>query len=46
MTRRQLFGLLGALGLARPAAAASEPSRPDRVVLSDDEWRRRLSRQA
>lgn len=46
MTRRQLFGLLSSLGLA-PAApqaeAAATPTRADKVVMSDDEWKRRLS---
>ena len=44
MTRRQLFGLLSALGVSAPKAeAASSPSRPDAVVLSDAQWRERLS---
>ena len=44
MTRRQLFGLLSALGVSAPKAeAASKPSRPDAVVLSDAQWRERLS---
>ena len=46
MTRRQLFGLLSSLGLAQAAPqaeAAATPTRADKVVLSDDEWKRRLS---
>ena len=45
MTRRQLFGLLSSLGLAQAAPqaeAAATPTRADKVVLSDDEWKRRL----
>ncbi len=46
MTRRQLFGLLSSLGLASAAPqaeAAATPTRADKVVLNDDEWKRRLS---
>ena len=49
MTRRQLFNVLSSLGLARAATdaqAASEPSRADRVVLSDEDWQRKLDRAA
>ena len=45
MTRRDLFGLFGitsSLGLAGAAHAAAEPTRADRVVLSDAEWKKRL----
>ena len=42
MTRRDLLGLLSSLGLAGAAHAASDPSRADRVVLSDAEWKKRL----
>lgn len=45
MTRRHLLNLLSALGLAAPAAtrAASAPSRPDALRLTDAQWRQRLS---
>ena len=43
MTRRDLLGFLSSLGLAGAAQAASDPSRADRVVLSDAEWKKRLS---
>ncbi len=46
MTRRDLLGLFSALGLAGTTHAASEPSRADRVVLSDAEWKKRLSADA
>ncbi|MFO1328132.1 MAG: peptide-methionine (R)-S-oxide reductase MsrB [Rubrivivax sp.] len=47
MTRRQLFGLLSAIGIGTPAAdAATAPTRADAVVLSDAQWRERLSPQA
>ncbi len=42
MTRRDLLGLFSSLGLAGAARAASDPSRADRVVLSDAEWKKRL----
>jgi len=44
MTRRKLLHLLSSIGLAPAAAeAASRPSRPDAVELSDAEWRKRLT---
>ena len=44
MTRRQLFSMLSAIGLAPTAAqAASKPTRPDAVELSDAEWKKRLN---
>jgi len=49
MTRRQLFDILSRFGLAPAAAAgaaaaeAAAPTRADKVVLSDDEWKHRLS---
>jgi peptide-methionine (R)-S-oxide reductase len=43
MTRRDLLGLFSSLGLAGTAHAASAPSRADRLVLSEAEWRQRLS---
>jgi len=45
MTRKQFLGILSSLGLGAPAAAnaASKPTRADAVVLSDAEWRQRLS---
>ena len=43
MTRRQLLSALAALGLARQAGAATNVTRFDRVVLSDAEWRKRLT---
>jgi peptide-methionine (R)-S-oxide reductase len=43
MTRRQLLSALAALGIARPVAAANTTTRLDRVVLSDAEWRKRLT---
>ena len=50
MTRRHLFNLLSSLGLssaaARQAYAASTPSRPDAVTLTDAQWRQKLSPQA
>ncbi len=48
MTRRDLFGFFSGLGpgLAGAAQAAAEPTRPDRVVLSDDEWSKQLSAKA
>ena len=42
MTRRGLLGLFSGLGLAGGAHAASEPTRADRVVLTDAEWKKRL----
>ncbi|MEN9629864.1 MAG: hypothetical protein RJA10_3092 [Pseudomonadota bacterium] len=49
MTRRHLFNLLSALGLSsaatRRAHAASPPSRPDAVTLTDAQWRQKLSPQ-
>ena len=41
MTRRQLLSALAALGFARQAAAGT--TRFDRLVLSDAEWRKRLT---
>ena len=49
MTRRQLFDIFARFGLAPAAAAAAAaaeaatPTRADKLVLSDDEWKRRLS---
>jgi peptide-methionine (R)-S-oxide reductase len=42
MTRRDLMGLFASLGLAGATHAASEPTRADRVVLSEAEWKKRL----
>ncbi len=42
MTRRDLLGLFSSLGLAGATHAASEPTRADRVVLTDTEWKKRL----
>ena len=46
MTRRDLLGLFSSLGLAGATHAASEPTRADRVVLTDAEWKKRLSADA
>ena len=46
MTRRDLFGFFSGLGLAGATLAASEPTRADRVVLSDAEWKKRLGADA
>lgn len=49
MTRRQLFSFLTALGLVRAAPealAASQPTRTDKLVLTEAQWRQRLSPQA
>ena len=46
MTRRDLLGLFSSLGLAGAAQAASTPTRADGVVLSDSEWKKRLSAEA
>ena len=46
MTRRDLFGFFSGLGLAGATHAASEPTRADRVVLSDSEWKKRLGADA
>lgn len=49
MTRRQLFSFLTALGLVRAAPealAASQPTRADKLVLTETQWRQRLSPQA
>ena len=49
MTRRNFVGALGALFAARHAAAAdSKPAAPgtaavQKLELSDDEWRKRLT---
>jgi peptide-methionine (R)-S-oxide reductase len=45
MTRRDLMGLFSSLGLtgATAAQSASAPTRADRMVLTDAEWRLRLS---
>jgi peptide-methionine (R)-S-oxide reductase len=47
MTRRSFLNLLSGLGLGGAAVAgaeaASTPTRPDRVELSDAEWKKRLS---
>lgn len=46
MTRRNWLAFLSALGLAPAAgnaAAASNPTRSDKVVLSDAAWKQRLS---
>ena len=42
---RRLAGgfLAGSAAQALPAMAATTPTRADRVVLSDDEWRKRLT---
>jgi peptide-methionine (R)-S-oxide reductase len=44
MNRRHLMNIFTALGLgaAKQANAASEPTRADRVVLADAEWKKRL----
>ena len=51
LTRRRLLKLLGpiglaptALGAASAARAASSPTRADRVVLSEEQWKQRLTR--
>ncbi len=46
MTRRGLLGLFSGLGAASATQAASEPTRADKVVLSEAEWQKRLSPQA
>ena len=49
MNRRQLFSFLTALGLVRAAPealAASQPTRADKLVLTEAQWRQRLSPQA
>jgi peptide-methionine (R)-S-oxide reductase len=49
MTRRQLFSFLTALGLVRAAPealAASQPTRADKLVLTEAQWRQRLTPQA
>jgi peptide-methionine (R)-S-oxide reductase len=46
MTRRGFTRLLSSLGLAGSATAthaATTPARSDRVLLSDDEWKKRLN---
>lgn len=44
MTRRQILSALAALGLTgREAEAASRPTRADRIELSEDAWRKRLT---
>jgi peptide-methionine (R)-S-oxide reductase len=46
VTRRQILSALAALGLGSKAAeseAASKPTRADKVVLSEDEWKKRLT---
>jgi peptide-methionine (R)-S-oxide reductase len=46
MTRRHWLNALTALGLGSAAAradAASRPTRPDALVLSEAEWRKRLT---
>ncbi|HEU5297703.1 MAG TPA: peptide-methionine (R)-S-oxide reductase MsrB [Burkholderiaceae bacterium] len=47
MTRRNLFSLLAAIGLANRASAATPPLRPDIVPLrlNDAQWRERLTPQ-
>jgi peptide-methionine (R)-S-oxide reductase len=42
MTRRHLLGLLSAVGLSRAAESAAPPG-IEPLVLSDDEWKRRLT---
>jgi peptide-methionine (R)-S-oxide reductase len=44
MNRRHLMNIFAALGLGatRQAGAASDPTRADRVVLTDAEWKKRL----
>lgn len=48
MTRRDLLSLFSGLGLGGATAtqAASTPTRADRVVLTEAEWRKRLSPEA
>lgn len=45
MTRRQILSALAALGLGKAAnaEAASKPTRADKVELSEDEWKKRLT---
>jgi peptide-methionine (R)-S-oxide reductase len=43
MTRRQLLSALAAFGFGTRAQASSTPTRADRVVLTDEQWRKRLS---
>jgi peptide-methionine (R)-S-oxide reductase len=46
MTRRPFLALLSAFGLAPQAASAQAPAaRPDRLQLSDAEWKKRLTRE-
>jgi len=49
MIRRQLLNLLSGIGLgsfAVGAAASSTPKRADRIELSDEQWKQRLSEPA
>lgn len=46
MRRRQLLSALAALGVdghIAGARAASKPTRPDRIELSEEEWKKRLT---
>ncbi len=43
MIRRQLLTYLGSLGLAQPTLAASDAPAVNPLVLSDAEWRKRLT---
>ncbi len=43
MTRRQLLSALAAFGFGTRAQAAATPTRADRVELTDEQWRKRLS---
>jgi peptide-methionine (R)-S-oxide reductase len=43
MTRRQLLSALAAFGFGSRAQAAAKPTRADRIVLSDEQWRKRLT---
>lgn len=46
MRRRQLLSALAALGVGGHVAgarAASKPTRPDRIELSEEEWKKRLT---
>jgi peptide-methionine (R)-S-oxide reductase len=43
MIRREFIAALGGILMARTAANAAAPARPDKLVLPDDEWKKRLT---